>query len=129
MDLKELIEVEKFRERLKSFDLYYASQKIFVVMEELGTNFEYNTPQIGNLYKTQADFAFRKGQCYIRLISIEKSKRNRGYGTQLVKIIEDFAREEGCEVVRLASMPNARTFWEKSKYTYAGHTNFVKKLA
>jgi len=57
------------------------------------------------------------GWVYISLLWVEKSLRNLGYGTQLVRMVESEAMELGCTHAHLDTFSyEARPFYEKLGY-------------
>jgi len=58
------------------------------------------------------------GWLYIQLFWVEESLRNKGYGTKLLRMIEDEAIKSGCKHAHVDTYSfEARPFYEKHGYT------------
>jgi GNAT superfamily N-acetyltransferase len=58
---------------------------------------------------------------FVELLMVPKALRGQGFGTQLMRLIEDFARERGLVGVWLDTFSfQARPFYEKLGYTVFG---------
>ncbi|HFS6879459.1 TPA: GNAT family N-acetyltransferase [Legionella pneumophila] len=55
-------------------------------------------------------------KCSIRTIAIEKSQRNKGFGTILLKMAEEKARQMGAYIIHLHGNPKAKTFYLDNGY-------------
>lgn len=66
------------------------------------------------------------------IIGISMENKGSGYGSSLVKYIENFAKKQGCEYVTLSSLTDALGFWKKVGYeVYSlppGYYSMYKKL-
>lgn len=56
---------------------------------------------------TRFDLNLKENICYVLWVEIVESERGKGHGKALYKAIEDFAREYGCDRIRMN--PSGRT--------------------
>jgi len=66
------------------------------------------------------------------IIGISMESKGSGYGSSLIRYIEEFAKNKGCEYVTLSSITDALGFWRKMGYdVYSlppGYYSMYKKL-
>ena len=69
-----------------------------------------------------ASISFISGTCLIKELTVDKSAKNKGYGSALVKEIEKRAASNGCCKVWAYSavLYNAKRFYEKNGYAEEG---------
>ena len=74
-----------------------------------------------DLYDEDIEESIPDTKC-LYIIGISMSNRKSGYGSKLVKYVEDFAKEKECEYVTLGSISDAIGFWKKKGYSVYGFT-------
>ena len=69
---------------------------------------------------------------WIGYYGVIESKRHKGFGCQMLKDFEDYAKKEGFKAIRLFTnkilFPDAFRLYIKYGFTYEKYTNFPKKL-
>lgn len=53
----------------------------------------------------------------LRLVTIVETCQGRGFGRELVSLAEEFARNQGCRMVRVRASDESLGFWKKCGYT------------
>ena len=61
------------------------------------------------------------GWADINLLALEQKVRGRGLGRQLMHAIENKAREEGCNRIRVETFGNELEFYQRMGYRIVGH--------
>jgi len=65
--------------------------------------------------------------CYLHDIEIELGKRKQGYGTRVMRAIEQFAQYHGCNRLELTSNPQSTPFYLKLGYEIKDALGTFKK--
>jgi|SRR5579859_345402 len=66
-----------------------------------------------------AQFTLQEGHIWVGRVSVLPSHRGRGIGQQLVKYVEEYARQQGFNEIRLGvrqSLPSNIAFYQKFQY-------------
>jgi GNAT superfamily N-acetyltransferase len=57
----------------------------------------------------------------VSLVALEEEVRGRGWGRQLMAVIEEKAREEECKRIRVETFGNELGFYQRMGYRIVGH--------
>ena len=75
--------------------------------------------------------------CLFQLLWVHENERQKGLGTELFKKLEEFARNNGCEIIQLKTAEfQAKQFYEKMGFTvvatlpnsFKGYTGYFMRM-
>lgn len=124
----------RLREKLRQgFGLYDEKHWVLVLEWDGNVYFSYwsSSDRAENIKKSGFDIQVEKGICYILYLQIEKDYRKRGYGSQLLKVVEDFCCSEFL-VKKFQTTPSGISkrdeFYGKRGYEYVNEDEVVKNI-
>jgi len=123
MDKGEKVISLRLRGALLQFPLYEYGHWVQTVMRDDNVHISYapSWERYKELESTRFDVQISGEVCYILDFNIEKDRRDQGFGTQLLEIIERFCLEEfGCRRFVTTPSGNAKEshWWENRGYSY-----------
>jgi len=105
------------KEKLRKFPIFNETHKIGVKkIDEEKLWIGYRTADENPRSTTRFDLNIIGNTCYILWIELAKEHKGKDLGKSLFKIIEDFAKDYGCNKVRLT--PSGQTISGKSRLEY-----------
>jgi GNAT superfamily N-acetyltransferase len=113
------------KEKLRRLPIFDETHKIGVKrIDEEKLWVGYRTTEGNPRGTTRFDLNIIGDTCYILWIELDKEYRGENFGKSLFKIIEDFAKDYGCDKVRLT--PSGQTISEKSRLEYMNSLGYHK---
>jgi ribosomal protein S18 acetylase RimI-like enzyme len=119
------------RKHLETFPLYQEDHKVLSQnISNTKLYLGYRTTQ-ANKPKgtTHFDLNIDGTICYILWIELAKEKRGKGHGKTLYTLIENFAREAGCDRIRMTPSGQTPTRTRKEYVHELGYTDIKDSIA
>jgi GNAT superfamily N-acetyltransferase len=117
----------------QGFELYAENHRVLVFERDGNVYIAYspNSSRIENIGKSGFDVQITDRICYILNLQIKEDYRKRGYGSQLLKVVENFCINE-FSVRKFQTTPSGiakeERFYENRGYVYINDAEAAKDI-